>query len=350
MDYNIPGQNLEKTGFQYIEDLSTAYWQSEILFTALEADLFKKIGREAQTTDELASCLGCSSEDLTRFLELLESFQLIVRKKGLWQNSRIAAHYLSSDSPTCMKDFFLYRRYMQPQWMKLNEKIAPDINIDTLSKEDDYAKRTLHYVRAMDTLVKEKIPEIIKISSKACSWDLPVLDVGGGAGSFGRGLINATDNDGDIHTRGILFDLPEVIEAAKQIYPDKNKWEGIQTISGDFREYEFHQKFGLIVLSNFLHVYSPKEAWELTDKAVSLLNDGGIIVIHDYFPDRTTSSAHKGALYDISMMMNTYNGQCHKSSLLCQWLRNAGMQEVTTTDLSTDSSLIIAGNKAGTIS
>ncbi len=55
-------------GFQYIEDLATAYWYSEVLFTALDLQLFKQLERGLVTISSLAeassagnlSCIGYS--------------------------------------------------------------------------------------------------------------------------------------------------------------------------------------------------------------------------------------------------------------------------------------------------
>lgn len=326
-------------GFQFIENLSTAYWQSEVLFTALEADLFTKINQDKTSVKDLAACLGCNSEDLLRFMEVLESFNLIKNLNGKYHNTDAASTYLVAGKPSCMKEFFLYRRYMQPRWMKLPERICLEQSRHSLSNEDDYSTRTLHYVRAMDSLVKAKSASIIKITSEICSWELPVLDIGGGAGSLGRAFINSSDNN---KIQSVLFDLPEVIEAARTIYSDTEDWAGIEPIGGDFRTHEFNNLFNLIILSNFLHVYSPEEARQLIVKAVELVSESGTIIVHDYFPDRRVNSPHKGVLYDINMMMNTYNGQCHKASAIYKWLVDSGMRTITIRDLNSDTSVIVA--------
>ncbi len=74
------------------------------------------------------------------------------------------------------------------------------------------------------------------------------------------------------------------------------------------------------VLSNFLHAYGPDEAEQLLQRAVSMLKPGGMVVIHDYFPDRTGRSPQKGALYDLAMMLNTFNGACHTTATIGAWL------------------------------
>ena len=45
--------------FQYLEDLSTAYWYSEILFAALDLKLFELLERGCSSLETLAQAAGC---------------------------------------------------------------------------------------------------------------------------------------------------------------------------------------------------------------------------------------------------------------------------------------------------
>ena len=65
--------------------------------------------------------------------------------------------------------------------------------------------------------------------------------------------------------------------------------------------------YGLVVLRNFLHTYGPKTAHRLLVMAVGLTNEKGVLLIHDYFPDRPSKRSHKEALYDINMLLSTYS-------------------------------------------
>jgi len=189
----------------------------------------------------------------------------------------------------------------------------------------------------MDVLACQKAREIA-----AClrmeAIDGPVLDVGGGAGSMLRAL---QEHNPDL--QGIVFDLPEVIDAGRVLYADDADWHNISTIDGDFRSATFKYKFGLIILSNFLHAYGSSEARTLLLKTISLLKPGGLILIHDYFPDRKGRSPQKGALYDLAMMLNTFDGACHETSEIIDWLKEGGIVETSIKDLNTDTSLILAG-------
>jgi predicted metal-binding protein len=99
------------------------------------------------------------------------------------------------------------------------------------------------------------------------------------------------------------------------------------------------------VLSNFLHAYDTVEARESLHKVLDLLKWDGLVLIHDYFPDRWGRSPHKGALYDLNMMLNTYDGACHEGSEIMGWLRDMGMGRVQIRDLTTDSSIILASRE-----
>lgn len=344
MTMKLPFQDADPahSDFQYLEDLSTAYWYSEVLFAALELKLFELLEKGFSRLDTIARAASCHESELHRLLKVLERLELVHQAKGEWFNSQVARIFLVPGQESYLGDFLLYRRYLQPKWKELVQKVSlgkRDINRSV--SEDDYAVRTFHYIRAMDELARQKVGEILELLILE-SWEPPILDVGGGAGTLSRALIR-TKKSG----YATLFELPEVIRAAKSVYPDGNAWERIRILEGDFRSYEFEtgSRFGLVVLSNFLHAYGVDGARELLHKALDLLKPGGLLLIHDYFPDRLGRSPQKGPLYDLNMMLNTFDGKCHQGFQVMGWLREAGMGRVHIRDLTTDSSIILAGRE-----
>ncbi len=333
MTYNIP----DPKGFQYLEDLSTAYWYSQVFFTALELKLFMHLDQKKTSIQQLSKACTCKPEELHRLLRALEKMELVNHQKSSWSNTLSSSTFLVPDKPDYMGDFFLYRQYMRPSWDMLTQKVS---NTQLSKKEDlTYEQKNYMYVKAMDTIVRQKARQIAKIIAplNLCG---AVLDIGGGAGGMARELLTVMPG-----SHGSLLEIPEVILAAKRLYPDPEKWAHITPISGDFRTHEFNTSFSLIILSNFLHTYSPKEAQDLLIKSINLLEKTGHILIHDYFPDRKGVAPQKGSLYDLSMMLNTYNGACHETGLITQWLNKAGIKNIHITDLDTDTSVILAGPK-----
>ncbi len=327
--------------FQYLEDLSTAYWYSELLFAALDLNLFEYIERGSCTLDALADASCCNAYELNRLLRALKRLDLVQDYEGRLSNSQVVRLYLLPDSRYNLKHFLLYRRYMQAGWKNLVGKLCPSRESKKSPVNDDYDERTYSYVLAMDQLAKVKAREIMDVLALE-SWNPPILDVGGGAGSLTRALLG-TKSDGT----ATLFELPEVIAAAKKLYPEERYWDGFSILEGDFRTADLpkNSNFGLIILSNFLHAYGNREAGDLLNKAAGLLDPEGFILVHDYFPDRLGRSPHKGSLYDLNMMLNTYDGECHDMSTVTDGLKILGMKYIRVKDLNTDSSVIIASRK-----
>ncbi len=331
---SYPGSNQHQSGSQALEDLACAYWHSEVLFAALELKLFAHLDRGPLTLPSLARAADCQPGPLGRLLPVLAQLGLLAEDQGGWRNQPLASRHLIPGAAGYLGDFLLYRRYLQPSWQGLAATVAGRALSPGLCRDDDYPTRNLHYVRALDQLARVKAAEIADLLAEV-PWQGPILDLGGGAGALGRVLLREQP------TSATLFDLPEVVAAAHALYPDPADWQGLATLGGDFRTQAFsaEERFGLILLANFLHTYDPDEARECLAKAIALLTPGGHLLIHDYFPDRT---AGKGQLYDLNMMLNTARGHCHQTRALCAWLEDSGLQDPRVMDLASDSSIIIA--------
>lgn len=342
----LPRSDAARWGFQYLEDIATGYWYSQVLFSAVELDLFGLIETGRTTPAELAAAAGCRMPELTRLLAVLVRMDLIHAPPGGLVNSQVARRFLVPGQSDYMGDFILYRRYMQAGWSGLTQAVArPDRPADpgALSGESDYAARNFHYIRAMDRLARLKAGDIVANLSPD-AWSGPILDVGGGAGALCRALVRSQSALGR-SVAATLFDLPEVIATVRQLYPRQDDWQGIKVVGGDFRFHDFtrNASFGLIVLSNFLHAYAADTARQLLIKAVGLTAPDGVLLIHDYFPDRMGRRPHKGPLYDLNMMLNTYDGSCHPAGVVREWLAAAGLRHIFCMDLESDSTIILAG-------
>lgn len=321
--------------WQYLEDLSCAYWKSETLFAALEIDIFSYL-REPVSTALLTEQINADQHKLHRLLTALCKLHLVDQINDLWQNSSLASRYLDKNAAEHLGHFLLYRRYIQNPWQNLTGTITGASTVPALSPSDSYQKRTFHYVRALDQLSKLKAHEIIP-HLKQFSLGKRFLDIGGGAGALCRELQQTVPD-----ATTVLFDLPETLEVARQLYPN-SLWDNILTTGGNFLKHDFTgtEPFSLVILSNILHIYEYSMALSVLEKAISLSVENGIILVHDYFPDRDHYSV-KGALYDINMMVNTYNGSCHDSQTIAALLAEAGATMHLILDLTSDSTILIA--------
>ena len=147
--------------------------------------------------------------------------------------------------------------------------------------------------------------------------------------------------------RAVLFELPDTIWAARKLYPDPEAWEGIETVAGTVLAPCIGGKhFDLILLSNIIHAYGPSEATDILKNFAACLAPGGTILVHDYLSDLHDVDPVKGALYDLHMLINTYNGRVYRLEEMLALLNGAGLENVRFFHLQSDTSLFCGQARA----
>jgi predicted metal-binding protein len=340
----LPHQNADiaSEGFQRLEDLATAYWYSEVLFTSLELNIFGLLADSPATVDQLGAKTGYDADGLSRFLSSLVALGLIVECEGVFSNGPLAARCLTPGSSAYLGDFLLYRRYLSSHWQRLGPRIRGGVRANERPVDESserYSERALAYVRALDLQARLKSAESLEyLKDTLGQAPRQLLDVGGGAGAWCRALRRQWPD-----LRTVLFELPDTIGAARKLYPDPKAWEGIETVAGTVLAPCIGGKhFDLIVLSNIIHAYGPTEATVILKNFAACMAPGGTIIVHDYLADLHDADPVKGALYDLHMLINTYNGRVYKLEEMLAFLNGAGLKNVRFFNLQSDTSLFLA--------
>jgi predicted metal-binding protein len=337
-----PRGDPSRQGFQYLEDLASAYWRSETLFTALELGVFQRLGDQCLQPAELARSAGWDAEALERLLAALAELGLLVEHRGGYANAPLAARCLVPGRPDFLGGFLTYRRYLAPHWKRLAQRVARGPTANERPREedpDDYAQRVAAHVEALDAQARLKAREALPLLEPLLERRPErILDLGGGAGAWCRALLQNRPE-----ARAVLLDLPEVVAAASDLYPRAQDWSGISRAACDLRKPCLRGPgFDLVIFSNLLHAYGRREAGDLVRWAAGLLAPGGTLLIHDYRLEGHPRDPLKGRLYDLHMLLNTYNGRIHSEAALTEMLAAAGLGRLRSFDLESDTSLILA--------
>lgn len=340
----LPHQKANVAGedFQFLEDLATAYWYSEVLFAALELDICGLLAQNPGRPEDLARSCGCDLDGVRRLLAALVSLGLIVEANGRFENGPLAARYLDTGSRSYTGDFLRYRRYLVPHWQRLAARVREGVvaNARPIDEPlDVYRQRVFNYVCAMDAQARIKAAEALELFDRLCDvrprW---ILDLGGGAGAWCRAFRGRWP-----YARAVLLDLPETLAAAQRLYPAPASWEGIERVGGNVLTPCIRgQRFDLIFLSNILHAYGESEAKQLLADSARWLAPHGAVLIHEYLADQHDRCPQKGRLYDLHMMLNTYNGRVYPSEKLVELLAACGLTSSRLLHLRTDTALLLA--------
>jgi len=317
---------------QYLEDLATSYWKSEVLFSAVEMDIFSNL-QEGATLHEICSIFKCDPDFMKRFLDTLITLNLIELSNGIYKNCKIANKCLIKDKEMYQGGSILWRKDLKKQWECLTETLIKGKRIHYIPEDDEneLIKRNRKYISAMDAVIKEKARSIVSMF-KNVSLEGLILDVGAGSGAFSVEFLKAFP-----HMNATLFDLENVIKIDKERYHDVNSIG--YHVGNILEEWTIEGEFDIIILSNIIHAYSETEVAHILNQSIQHLTKDGYMVIHDFFMEHSTLKAR---LSDLNMMINTYNGKVFSGKWTCDHLEKVGMRTSGLISLEGDTGVIIA--------
>ena len=201
---------------------------------------------------------------------------------------------------------------------------------------DEYRERLQLFQQAMTEAALVRSREL---------WDavtlLPesgtIVDIGAGDGTYLREFLAQHPQ-----WQGVACDLPDVCNRfAEGDVPENltlhpcNILEP-QELAGVVNNYR--DTADLLLFSNLCHCYGPAENRTLLGRAGEMLAKDGLLVIHDFYRDANSF----GALYDLHMLVNTYNGRSYSSAETGAMLQEAGFGQNTVIELPSSSLAMIA--------
>jgi len=341
----LPFQNNDSqaNGPQYLEDLATGYWYSETLFTAVEMEIFTLLEPEGKKLAEIAEALGVKRTGLERFLQALCSLGLLAQNGEVYFNTRVAREFLVKGKEHYQGESILWRKHLVPNWRSLRRCLKKGGRV-RFARQDEgteqIVRRIRRYGRAMDSVAKSKVKEILPIFPDL-ELTGEILDVGSGLGAVATGLLEHFPA-----TRATLMDIPEVLAYARELLEATELRGRIAYCPANILEpWPLEQgHFDLVILSNIVHAYGEAEIEEVLDRAAACLKSDGLILIHDFFLEHY---AEKAVLFDLNMFVNTFNGKVYGANWVREQLELRSLCVSELVPLGSDTALIFAAKAAG---
>lgn len=300
---------------QDLEDLATASWPAELLFAALELDIFAKLGDESLPPAELARRCGAEGQAFGRMVHALAALGLVSFYAGEVACSTLARRYLLPGTPGYLGHSLSYRRRLAEAWRGLADAVrsgGSGLGPPEDEAEDQYLARVRAYLLAMDDVARYKSG---LIAARLALGDLAspvVLDLAGGAGGIAAGIVA-----GHPGWRALVVDLPEVVLAAERLWDERGPdyplprpaFAGLDLLTDPLPAQA--GGYGLVIASNIVHAYGPAEAGAILQAAAGVLAEDGLLVVHDFWTAGPGRGPAKAALFDLHMLLNTYQGRTY---------------------------------------
>lgn len=331
-----------EAGPQYLADLAMGYWFSEVLFTAVEMDLFTLLEPAGKNAVQVAGECGCAPESFSRFLQALCALGLLAADGPIFFNSQVARDYLVKGREKYLGDLVLWRKQLQPNWRTLGDclKTGGRTLYPAGEEPSGLIRRTRSYIRAMDAVAMIKAPEMPPVFAQVLHGG-EMLDVGAGSGAVAAAFLNRFPG-----LSATLMDLAPVLDYTAELMKERGLEERVTYLAANILEDWplMGARFQLVVLSNVIHAYAEEEVLGVLAGAVRCLAEDGFLLIHDFFPEHFPERAH---LNDLNMLVNTYDGRIFTSKFVRNALRRLGLHPGSLIPLRTDTGLIIAARSEG---
>lgn len=300
----------EEVAFLAFSDLLTGYRLSAALMLAHDAGLFEAVGREGCAGKELCARVGWEPVAGERFLRCLCSLGLLRREGDNYGLSRFAEQFLFSGSSQYQGQTLAFEQQLQQSWQQLAATLKTGQRVFAIrdkSPEELQAAFSL-YLDAMDEAAcirAEELWESVPVTATAGT----LLDIGAGSGAFLSAFLGRYPN-----WQAIFCDLPDVVNSSNTHrrlagLTARLTWCSCNLLAEGSSDFDGigERSCDLVLLSNVIHCQGTAETGLILRKATAKIANGGRMVIHDFFSD----TGWRGALYDLHMMLNTYNGRTY---------------------------------------
>ena len=301
--------------------LSRNFMESRILLTGAELNIFDLLNKTSLTVQQISARLSTDIRATTILLDALAALGLLVKSNESYQCTPSLAPYLSDSDPNSILPMILHAAHLWDRWANLTD-IAKGITPSGAERDSSFSGHELKsFIGAMHTVSGPRAGEIIKGINHDRSKFL--LDLGGASGTYTIAFLKSSPA-----MKATLFDLPEVIELARERLEKEGMLNRVTLAGGDYLRDEIPQGHDLAFLSAVIHSNSPEQNLDLYKKVFRSLIPGGKVIIRDHVmePDRTRSEA--GAIFAVNMLVATKGGRTYTFDEISTGLSQAGFHNI----------------------
>jgi predicted O-methyltransferase YrrM len=292
--------------------MGRAFMESRVLLTGAELDLFTLAAAKPLSAEQMAERIGADLRALTIVLDALAAMGLLIKENNTYQTEPSAARLLSADSPASILPMIRHSSDLWDRWGQLTHRVAGP-------REKEKSMRA--FIGAMHVVGHMLAPRIISLVG--ISGARRLLDVGGASGTYTIAFLEA-----EPRMRATLFDLPPVIDIARERLSTAGMMDRVTLVAGDYRKDELPAGHDLAFVSAIIHQNSPAENVTMFRKIFNAIEPGGRIVVRDHIlnPDRT--HPRSGALFAVNMLVGTEGGNSYTETEIRDALEQAGFTGV----------------------
>jgi len=290
---------------------------ARVILSAHSVGIFNVLKKPA-TAKTVAKKLSLNLRATEIVLDALTSLRLLQKQKNIYKLTATAKKFLCVDSSHYMGHALELFELLWDSWSQLTDILKHG----GPAENDRFDHRV--FIMAMDDLARWKTTQVLNcIELKKVK---KALDLGGGPGTYARALASK-----GIHVT--LFDRPETLPIAEELAKQQNLAKNISFKGGDFLNDPIGSDYDLVLLSQILHAYGPKDCVRLLKKINKALCRDGILLVHEFLVNKNRTAPPSGALFGVNMLVNTHEGRVYPVDEIKEMMKKAGFKKFSICNL-----------------
>jgi 2-polyprenyl-3-methyl-5-hydroxy-6-metoxy-1,4-benzoquinol methylase len=301
------------------------YQRAFALKAAVDLDLFTAIAKGSHTAAEVAKACNASERGVRILSDSLVVMGFLTKEASRYSLTADTAFFLDSRSPAYLGLAFKF--LLHPAQLAHFEHLGAAVRNGGSSEEDTTLAPNdpiwIEFARGMTPMMMPAAQAIAGILAAELSSrpSAKILDIAASHGLFG---ITVAQRLSKAHIYAL--DWANVLEVAKENAAKQGLADRYHLLAGSAFEVDYGTGFDAILITNLLHHFTPSDNEKMLKKAYDALNPGGQVVILEFVPNDDRVSPPVPAMFSLTMLGNTPQGDAYTLAEYGTMCRNAGLE------------------------
>ena len=304
-------------------EVAEGYFASQVLFSLNELGVFALLADGPRSADDIAEGVNAQADPVQRLLNAGVVLEMVRCVDGLYSNGTLVEGILVPGRPGYLGNWIRWMARLSRPWTHLTESVRsgrPAIDSSEFLGGDP--EFTRDFVTAMHDYAQVRGSELVRYLD--LSGVRSLLDVGCGPGTYAALIARRWPE-----LRLTLFDLPGVVETARENCVAAGVGDRVSIRTGDYHRDELGSGFDVVFVSDVLHQEDPEGCATILEKSHSALGPGGRIVIQGMFLNEDRMSPRWPVLHSLILLLVYGGGRAYTVGETVDMLQAAGFREPT---------------------
>ena len=299
-----------------------AFQRSAALKTAIDLDIFTKIGEGNSTAAEIAKAAGAAERGVRILSDSLTVMGFLTKTGNSYALTEACAAFLDKRSQMYLGSAVNF--ILSPQQKRGFEDLTDAVKnggsrVTGEASMDPESEMWVEFARSMAPLMFPTAQAVAENVGLDPDREIKVLDIAAGHGTYGI-MVGKRYPNAQIYGA----DWNKVLTVAKENAEKFGVADRYHTIGGDAFESDFGPGYDVILVPNFLHHFDVPTCEKFIRKLDASLAEGGKILTVEFVPNEDRVSPPPSAMFPLVMLAATPGGDAYTYSELKKMFENSG--------------------------